>query len=383
MNALAKPRKLLIFTSATGAGHDTHAEAAVQWCEKKYGPRVEVRVEHLLENSHPIYRAGVYFYNRVQRAAPWFHHIYYQFVELLDLINSGTVSLGREYVVAVLQEFQPDAVLSVHDCLNRGYFELAREVLGAELRCATYCPEFEGGYGFSKNWVNRQSDYFFARTKEAIESSEAAKLGAGKAMVAGHWVAPLFYAERMTEEEKKKFLVKELGLDEKSFTLLLSTGGAGAQNHGKLLDALAPFGSALQVIALCGRDEEARRGLEQDVAKRGMRVRVLGYRQDMKKLLEVSNAVVARAGATTAGEALLCGCPVIFNAIGGMMPQECPTWRYFKQHELGHVMKRAADLEKILRCWLEHPEKLGELRKRMASCRDVTTPELALSLLLE
>ena len=124
------PRRLLVLTSATGAGHDTHAQATVDWCARLFGPRVEVTIAHALEDSHAFYRGAVGFYNFIQRRMPWFHHIYYNVIELLDLLNPGTVSLGRSHYVDLLERTRPDAILSVHDCLNRGYFELAKTVLG-------------------------------------------------------------------------------------------------------------------------------------------------------------------------------------------------------------------------------------------------------------
>ena len=42
---------MLVLTSRTGAGHDTHARAFCQWAEHLYADRVRVRVEHVLEDS--------------------------------------------------------------------------------------------------------------------------------------------------------------------------------------------------------------------------------------------------------------------------------------------------------------------------------------------
>jgi len=66
-------------------------------------------VEHALEDSHSFYRGAVGFYNFIQRRAPWFHHIYYNLIELLELLNPGTVSLGSDYYTRLLQEYRPDA----------------------------------------------------------------------------------------------------------------------------------------------------------------------------------------------------------------------------------------------------------------------------------
>jgi processive 1,2-diacylglycerol beta-glucosyltransferase len=375
-------KRLLVLTSASGAGHDSHAFATVAWCRQLYGSEVEVTIAHALEDSHPVYRHGVDFYNFIQRRAPWFHHIYYNVVELLEVLNPGTVSLGRDYYIRLLERVRPHAILSVMDCLNRGYFEVAREVLGPEVKCATYCTEFGGGYGFSRNWVNPRGDFFFARTEDAAATALRRGMARERTLTVGHWAPPAFYSAAMNAAEKASYLRDTLGLDPSRFTLLLSTGGAGAQNHRAIIRSLLSLGEHVQVIALCGRNAQAQAHLESWSKDIPIQVRALSFTDEMAKLLQVSSAVVARAGATTSGEALLCNCPIIFNAIGLIMPQELPTWRYFRKHGIGFVAFRAAQIRSIVEQWLDRPDEFAELRLMMQSVRCMTNPGLALAKLL-
>ena len=138
-------------------------------------------------------------------------------------------------------------------------------------------------------------------------------------------------------------LLEEFQLKSGVFTLLLSTSGANAQNHRAILRGLDPLHARVQVIALCGPDEEGRAALEDWVKREtSLAVCCLGLTDRMSTLLPAVSAVVARADATTAGEALLCGCPVIFSAFGGMTPHELPTWRYFPRatHRVRRVRAR-------------------------------------------
>jgi processive 1,2-diacylglycerol beta-glucosyltransferase len=376
-------KRLLVLTSATGAGHDTHARATADWCAQIYGSDVEVIIEHALEDSHVLYRYAVAFYNFIQRRMPWFHHIYYNVIELLEVLNPGTVSLGRDYYIQLLEKVRPHAVLSVMDCLNLGYFELAKTVLGPEVKCATYCTEFAGGYGFSRNWVNPRGDYFFGRTEEAAATAMGYGMNRDQTFVSGHWAPPPFYTSALNAEEKAAYLKESLQLDSNRFTLLLSTGGNGAQNHAEIINALFPLGKRIQVIALCGRNEQARTELDTWTKKEvPFVVRSLGFTDEMPRLLQVCSAVVARAGATTAGEALLSSCPVIFNGLGLMMPQELPTWRYFHAHDIGFRAFRAASICEIIERWLNRPEEYMKLCGRIQKIRCTTTPQSALKLLL-
>ena len=374
-------KRLLVLTSATGAGHDTHAHATAAWCKVLYGTAVEVRIDHTLENSHAFNRAGVDFYNIIQRNAPWSHHIYYNIIELLEMLNHGTVSFGKDYYVRLLEDFQPDAILSVHDCLNLGYFEVAREVLGSHVRCGTYCTEFGGGYGFSRNWVNPRADRIFSRTVEAADEARR-RVDPQKVLVAGHWAPPPFYSSPLRDEEKARML-ENMGMDPQRFTLLLSTGGAGAQNHLPILKVLLPLQNQVQVIALCGHNEAAKQQIESWARLQpSFCVKAFPFSEEMPRLLQMASAVFARAGATTAGEALLCGCPVIFNALGGIMPQEMPTWRYFKAYGVGVLAYDPNKVVTVLRHWLDQPKEYLNLRKKVAVLIYDETPKAALDSIL-
>jgi processive 1,2-diacylglycerol beta-glucosyltransferase len=186
----------------------------------------------------------------------------------------------------------------------------------------------------------------------------------------------------MGDEEKASYLRETLQLDPGRFTLLLSTGGAGAQNHAAIIRSLFSLGKRIQVIALCGRDAQAKASLDSWVGHAPFAVRTIPFTDEMPKLLQVSSAVVARAGATTAGEALLCNCPIIFNALGLIMPQELPTWRYFRKHGIGFTAFRAAQVRRIVEQWIDHPAEVAGLRQRMQGVRCMTTPESVLERLL-
>jgi processive 1,2-diacylglycerol beta-glucosyltransferase len=231
--------------------------------------------------------------------------------------------------------------------------------------------------------VNPRGVFFLGRTEDAAATALRRGMAPERTLIVGHWAPPSFYAPAMSDEEKATYLRDTLQLDPGRFTLLLSTGGAGAQNHTAIIRSLYSLKKRIQVIALCGRDAQAKASLDSWVGQAPFPVRTLPFTDEMAKLLQVSSAVVARAGATTAGEALLCNCPIIFNALGLMMPQELPTWRYFRKHGIGFAAFSAAHIRPIVEHWLDHPADFTDLRRRMQDVRCPTTPDLALGRLLQ
>src|SRR3954469_3178570 len=205
--------RILVLTSSTGGGHDARAEAFAEWCFQLYRHDVEVRIEQMLEKSSVVNRAGVRLYNRIQRSAPWVHKAFYAVVEVLSVLNTRGVTFGQRYYLEVLKAYRPHLIFSVHDCLNRGYFPLARKVLGAEkVRCATYCGEFSGGWGYSRNWIEPTVDLYFSRTPTAHDFAVKQGIPAGKARVRGYLMVPRSYLEVLSIAERRTFRSKQLGL---------------------------------------------------------------------------------------------------------------------------------------------------------------------------
>lgn len=368
--------KILILTSSTGNGHNAAADAFVDWITYLYGSQIEIKIEHLLENSSPTLAKAVDFYNYIQRNAPWFHHIYYNIIELQELINPGTVSLGRDYYIQLLKDFQPQVILSVHDALNKGYFELAKQVLGSHTRCVIYCPEIQGGYGFSRNWVNKTADLFWAPTEETVQTAINLGMKPEQVKNLGIIFPRNFYHPFLSTIEKNNILVHELGLNIGKFTLLLSTGGAGAQNHIAFLNSLISLKNDLQVIALCGSNENAINQVrEWSQENPDFNVCALAFTEKMHQIIQISDAIVARAGRTPC-EALHLGCPIIINGLGGIMPQELLAVKYFKKRDISTTIYYPSQLLPILKRWIIQSEIHLEIRNKLLSCRQDTRPEI-------
>jgi processive 1,2-diacylglycerol beta-glucosyltransferase len=370
LNGDGAPLKVLVLTSRTGGGHDARAEAFRDWVSKLYGSAVEVRIDHTLEDSSRWNRLGVDTYNLIQRHAPFLHHVYYHLGEMFGLIQYGKVRVGLRYYDRLIREYQPDVIVSVHSILNRGYFHHAKSCLTKPVFCVTYCGEFRGSYGFSRNWVAREVDLFLGRTEKTLHAARKVGLPSHKGQCLGHLLKPGFHERPLSEGERAEFLRNELGLEPGRFTLLLSTGGAGAQNHEALLKRLLSFEDRLQVIALCGRSsEDSQKLMSWRCAHPDFKLAALPFSKQMHLLLQVASAVVTRPGTTTSAEALQLGCPILFNRIGGTMPQESCTLRYFRALDLAPDICSPADLEHRVRAWLDRPGDYERHRARFRAAR--------------
>lgn len=362
--------RILVLTSSTGGGHDARAEAFAEWCFQLYRHDVDVRIEQMLEKSSVVNRAGVNFYNRIQRGAPWIHKVFYALVELLSYLNRRSVKFGRVYYLGVLREYKPHLVFSVHDCLNRGYFQLARKILGADrVRCATYCGEFSGGWGYSRNWIEPTVDLYLSRTPTARDYAVKCGIPKEKTRVRGYLMQPRAHLEVLSPAERREFRVK-LGLDPERFTVFLATGGNGANNHLTLLPTLLRHPNRIQAIIICGRNKETYNELiHWRTIHPEFACYIEGYSETVHLLMQASDTIVTRGGTTTCAKALHFQCPIIFNAFGGIMPQEELTWKFFRNGAASEKIESAVDFTRIIDRWMDNPAAYTLTREKFLQLR--------------
>ena len=349
--------RILVLTSSTGGGHDARAEAFAEWCFQLYRHDIEVRIEQMLERSSVVNRAGVRLYNRIQRSAPWVHKAFYAVVEVLSVLNTRGVTFGQRYYLEVLKAYRPHLIFSVHDCLNRGYFPIARKVLGVDkVRCATYCGEFSGGWGYSRNWIEPSVDLYFSRTPTAHDFAVKSGIPASRGRVRGSLMLPRAHLEVLSPEDRRVFLSKKLGLNPDLFTVFLATGGNGAHNHFDMLPSLVRHAEHVQAIVICGKNKQAYHDLVQWRATNpGFNCYIEGFSEIVHLLMQVSDVIVTRGGTTTCAKALHFRCPIVFNAFGGIMPQEQLTWKFFRNGAGCHKVENPAEFSDLVDRWVTQP----------------------------
>ncbi|WP_185694543.1 glycosyltransferase [Puniceicoccus vermicola] len=354
-------RRVLILTSSTGGGHDMRARALKSWSETEEGRKfgLSVEIHQALEDTHGLYGFGVNLYNRIQQFWPKLHHIYFNFLEHASLHDSAEKIWGRHRFIERVREVQPDLIVSTHAHLNHGFFELAKWALpGRRIKCVTYCGELSGGYGFSRHWVNPKADLFIGAVEETCDAASTFGLHDDRNWLGGFMLDPSFYQEPSTDEERAQYLRDEFDFDADRFVLVLGTGANGANNHIRALNSLYEARVYPQVVALCGRKSET---VEEILAWQKehplLPVRPIPYYRQMSCLLSAASAVVARSGTGTTSEAILSRCPLIFNGIGGVMPQECITVKFCRKNGIGILLPRTHQLPAIIREWMQEPEK--------------------------
>ena len=343
------------------------ARAFQEWAQADNGSEDSVHIERPLEHSHELYAFGVWLYNRIQRWAPFLHHIYYNFLEVVPIVRGGK-PLGARRYRKVLEELQPDVLVSVHDSLNHVFFKYAREVLGLErVRCVTYCGELSDGYGFSRHWVNPAVDLFIGAVPATCEAAVRRGMPREKTRVGGFLLRRFFYEDESSNNAARSAFYRDvLQFDPDEFTLLLSASSRGAHNHVRFLEALKRHCVNVQVVLLCGKLPVAAREVSAWAkANPQARVRLMPHNSNVGQLMRSVSAIVARPGTGTTSEALASGCPLLLNCLGGIMPQERITVEFCRRHGVAQLVRSPGELARIIAEWRKQPELPAAIQRAM------------------
>lgn len=187
---------------------------------------------------------------------------------------------------------------------------------------------------------------------------------------------PKFYAEPFSKESVVRYRTETLGINPSDFTVLLSTGANGAQNHFELIQAVQSLDREIQIIALCGRNQLAANQLQEQLSALHINtVKILGHQDDMLSLIQSCNIIVARPGTGTTSEAIMAGCPIIFNTLGGVMPQEWITIKYLRNRGLPiHRVRKPADLATVINELTASSKTIADYREQIINLRPANQP---------
>ena len=319
--------KLLVLSASTGGGHNMRAYALQDWWCEKGG---DCQVYQPLENTFWGYKSGCQLYNFIQKKMPFLHYGYFNFLELASLHRNPGIILGSQKFIKKIKEFSPDIIVSVHAHLNHGYFKLSQTIDSKIIPYVVYCGELADGNGFSRHWVNPDIDLFASPYQEGCIAAEKRGMPSSKCLVAGPLLRKPFYIQGRSFDRLN--ILSKYGLQPNLPVYLLGTGANGVNHHPAIIKRLMKAQKKCQVIALCGSNDKTLLELRKIPPSDHLDVVALSQvgATEMVSLLRAVDLMIARPGAGLTTEAIVTGCPMIFDLTGGGMPQENNNLNFWK-----------------------------------------------------
>jgi processive 1,2-diacylglycerol beta-glucosyltransferase len=149
---------------------------------------------------------------------------------------------------------------------------------------------------------------------------------------------------------------KRMGLRDDLPILLVLGGGFGMGPVAQIMSELNKFEKSVQVIVVCGRNQDLRRELA--VQEKRHPTHVLGFVINMQELMALADLVITKPGGLTSSEALAMGKPLfMLNPIPG---QEAANSDFLLGHGAAAKANRLEDLPYRLDKLIDST-KLGEM----------------------
>lgn len=158
--------------------------------------------------------------------------------------------------------------------------------------------------------------------------------------------------------------VPGISLDPTRKTVLLMAGAYGVMLGLRRVCDLLLEQDDIQIIVVCGRNEEMRAGLAQQYAN-SERIQILGFTDRVASLMRMSDCIVTKPGGITLAESLACRLPIfLFRPVPG---QERNNAVYLKEQGTAFVSRTADELAAQIASLLGDPAKLQAARDRAAA----------------
>ncbi|MBV9923752.1 MAG: hypothetical protein JOZ96_01830 [Acidobacteria bacterium] len=357
--------KILIISSDTGGGHKSAAAAIVAGVQKFWGgDSYAVRVVKAVEESHHLSAKLVGLYNWILRNRQhWMKYLYWcvnRFrPETREFFHRRSIGFVRD----LFERWCPHVVVSVHPLTQHIFARVLKE-LGLADKVPLVTVVTDPCYGFWKGWACDDVTLYLVASEEAEQQLIDYGVRPERIKVSGMPVHPKF---EQPDERAAQAARRELGLDPQKFTVFVNAGWVGGGNIPQIFRELVHGELDVQAIFLAGRNEELRSEAESLAASAKFPVKVIGYSEEVERLMQAANVMVSKLGGLTTFEAFACQVPIIADATTPPMPQESGAATMIARRGAGVLLKRTADIVPEVRRMVEDSRYYSNLRAAAAT----------------
>jgi processive 1,2-diacylglycerol beta-glucosyltransferase len=215
-------------------------------------------------------------------------------------------------------------------------------------------------------WVNEPCDHYTTATAEGAAYLRHWGV-TGPISVTGIPIHPVF-----SQPKDRAECLRNQGLAGDRPVIVQLAGGFGVGPIAKLFGGILAVEVPLEIVVVAGRNEEARRELEQASIPPRHRVKVLGFTDQIDELMCVADVVLSKPGGLTTSEVLARGAAMaVVNPIPG---QESRNSDFLLEHGAAIKINNVGTLPLKLTELLKNPDRLAALKQ---NARKIAGPRAA------
>jgi processive 1,2-diacylglycerol beta-glucosyltransferase len=291
--------RILILTAGFGEGHNSAARGVRDGLARVAPDQTEIELRDLFAETYPLINELVRrSYLWVVDFAPRIWGSVYGWIDRNKDYDKNFQRFFRlkEHFAALLDRFQPDVVASSFPA----YPYLLQQILGPGRLCKSVVVVTDS-ITVNKIWYRCTADYFLVPNEQSAAVLRAGKVSPEKIKIFGFPVSPKF-ADFTQDRQLPSVNSKRRVL----YMIHAATRGAP-----ELVQRLADLGVDLTVTI--GRADKLRPAIETAAGDRN--IKVLGWTNQLPRLLQASHLLIGKAGGATVQETIAAGCPMIINHV--------------------------------------------------------------------
>ena len=362
-------KRVLVLSASVGAGH-LRAAQAVELALRQLAPEAVVKNVDVLELTNAAFRR-VYAkaYLDLVNKAP---HVLGYFYDLMDRPVSPRRTSDRLRLTAEKLNLRPflrflgsepwDVIVNTH-------FLPAELIasLRAKHKLATPHLTVTTDFETHRLWVNQPCDHYFSATSEGAAYLQHWGVPAGDITVSGIPIHPVF-----SQPKDRGECLRRQGLAGDRPIIVQISGGFGVGPIEEIFRGILAIEVPVEIVVVTGRNETAKRQLEQIAGPERHRVKILGFTDQIDELMAVADIVVSKPGGLTTSEILARGAAMaVVNPIPG---QESRNSDFLLEKGAAVKINNLATLAHKLTPLLEDPSRLARLKE---NSRRIGKPQAA------
>ncbi len=362
-------KRVLVLSASVGAGH-LRAAQAVDLALRELDPSAVVKTMDVLDLTNAAFRRvyGKAYLDLVNKAP----HVLGYFYDLLDgppssrrksdRLRLAVEKLNLRPLLRFLRDEPSDIIVNTH-------FLPAEMIASLRRRGELNTPQFTATTDFETHrlWVNQPCDRYFTATEEGAVYLQHWGVPATATTVSGIPIHPVF-----SRSKDRAACIERQRLSGDRPVLIQLAGGFGVGPIEAIYRAVLAIEVPLEIVVVAGRNEEARRQVEQVEVPSRHRAKTLGFTDQMDELMAVADIVLSKPGGLTTSEVLARGAVMaIVNPTPG---QESRNSDFLLENGAAIKVGNIATLPHRLTRLLREPERLAQLK---ANSRRLGKPQAA------
>jgi 1,2-diacylglycerol 3-beta-galactosyltransferase len=354
-------KRALLLISDTGGGHRSAANAIVAALDER-SPRFETRIEDVAAHcAFPLTQLGLGYSMALRYAPPVYGALYYatngrrRYRALVRFCEP----LYRERLRDLFLDYRPDVIVSVHPLLNHAALRARDDAHMQHIPVVTVITDLGKVH---ESWLVPEADAVVVPAREVYQRALSRGVRPARLRLLGHPIHPKF--DDVTGS--KADLRAQLKLSPATPAVMLMAGGEGG---GKLFStalALARARLPIELVVVCGRNENLEQKLSELSATLPTPMQVLGFTDKIPEYFRAVDLLVTKAGPGTLAEANAAQLPVIvYDYVPG---QERGNVDFVRHNGLGLIaLQGASKVVAAVRTLISAPDRLAAIRENQES----------------